>query len=207
MTRQSVRGAPALCGSCGHLFESMLGGGLLIGNRQTCPRCGQYARIADGEFQQIGGEIHMISGSHQDRANLNRLKKLRNVAVKAKSEKIAAHEILAEVADIDPDLARRIAKIGNKRAWLIIALLFFFVRSCELNVSLDLNKAVEQFENWGPETTEQQLETEGTLPQELTSESRWTRGEGPEESKESRQVRRRREFLARKRSKRAERKA
>lgn len=56
---------PAVCGSCGHVFPSILTvhGSARTSNLATvCPKCGSHARIIDGYFDILDGLVKLVDG-------------------------------------------------------------------------------------------------------------------------------------------------
>ena len=147
---------PAHCPNCGALFRSRLlsiSGNVknltLSGNTETCPKCGNQARIAEGVFDIADGIITIVSAPPITKEMLARFG---DIAIKAYEEK-ADPEILAKQADeIDPTLGKLVRSLGsNKPLYLTgLLLLILTIRSCNLNIDIDVNELIDQLNEANP---------------------------------------------------------
>jgi hypothetical protein len=98
------------------------------------------ARIGDGVFKGTPQGPQLVSGPRETH---DMLAQLYAIANKAREENLTAKEILEEVAEINPELAR---KLGRRflPAYLIILLLFFFVKHIDLKLDINVNHLVDQ---------------------------------------------------------------
>jgi hypothetical protein len=186
---------PAKCTRCGHVFPSAIKMGDAARNnsvtncRQNCPRCGGVAQVADGTFSVSGGALVLDHGPASSRAMMERLY---GVARRAKEEDLTAREIIAEVAEINPGLAKKLEKKGLP-AFVLLIFLFLFVRHFDVHVDVDLNKLIDQAYHIAQgQDPEQHLEQLAKEPDATSSAA------ATQPAKESRQVRRHRERQSKK---------
>ncbi|AMK16919.1 MULTISPECIES: hypothetical protein [Sphingobium] len=138
---------PAHCGHCGLQFysENFIGGSgasgiTLKGNRTNCPRCGGWANLADGIFNLHDDQLELVDGPPLTRAMMAQL---RLIAEKAKLKAADAEELLAEVAEVSPELAEKIRGRGLPY-FVIVLLIIWLIKSVNLNVTVDLNRLIDQ---------------------------------------------------------------
>lgn len=112
----------------------------LSGNTTRCTQCGSIADVVDGHF---GADAETLVIKQAPQRTIDIFAELQRIADKAKAEKLDTAEILAEVAEVSPELADNLRKRGLTSTILVL-LLITLVNSCSINVNLDLNKAIEQ---------------------------------------------------------------
>src|SRR5687768_10859455 len=93
---------PAFCPACGFIFQSRLlsiGGNVtglsLEGNKETCPRCGEWADVLEGEFNVVGDTIEVLDASDLNRERLARLQAILDQARNREIDLDEAVEALA----------------------------------------------------------------------------------------------------------------
>lgn len=199
-----MAGPPAICGNphCAYVFEfqNMFGGPggsriSLKGNSTRCPKCGSAAAIGDGEYQYSGGTLTLLDGPPLTRAMLERLS---DIALAAKRQSIEVEQLLAEVADVSPELANTLRSRGLPLFVAVLVLIWLF-KSFTLNITVDVNRLIDQALEYsaGKEFTD---EIDPPLPDQpaepsAPSPSRWA---DQQLAPMSRQVRRQLERQARK---------
>ena len=126
------------------LVPNLIGGhgGILImrGNTTACPECGGPAEILDGDFELKNDRMIFLGGPPATKVILEGLEQ---IAAKARAEDLTAEEILAEVADISPELTKKLTSKKLGPAILILVLLLL-VRSCSLDITVDVNELIDQ---------------------------------------------------------------
>lgn len=109
-----MNGAVAHCTSCQIAFAmpGFMGAGEIsfTGCITTCPKCGKTASIGDASYKfQEDGSVILIGGHPFTGEMFNRLRDIASrAAKKIKTNTAEAEQILAEVADISPELAKKI---------------------------------------------------------------------------------------------------
>jgi len=149
---------PALCPSCGAVFQSRLlstSGNVknltLSGNKETCPFCGNMANTAEGVFDIANGIISVISAPQ---ITNQMLQALGAIVKKACEEKTDPEVIAKEVEKLDPSLGEMIRAISKSKSLYLTGLLLIIlaVKSCSLNISLDINQLIDQVRDVAPST-------------------------------------------------------
>ena len=151
---------PSHCLSCGAIFPSRIisiegnvQGLTLSNNSESCPYCGGRAYLASGVFNIANDVISVISAS---RFTFEMLKKF-SLAVAEAYKDPGKTDQLNEVAEsIDPELGDVVKKItsGNSLSIVGLFLLAMAIKSCSINVDLDVNKLIDQLKEHPPQTTE-----------------------------------------------------
>jgi hypothetical protein len=121
---------PAFCLTCGLAFESSLIGFVegasvermtLIGNRETCPRCGAMAETLEGTFNVRDGVIEVLAASDLTRDRLARLGEVhRSVRSGAIGIEDAAQQIAEELPAIAPWFERLTPKLRKAAIWMLL---------------------------------------------------------------------------------------
>lgn len=147
---------PAHCPSCGAVFQSRIlsiSGNVknltLSGNKETCPFCSSTANTAEGVFDLAGDVLSIISAPQITQQMLHKLNQL----VAESYDEKADPEVLAQKAiQINPTFGNLIRTINKNKKLYFTGLLLIIVaiRSCSLNVSLDLNKLIDQIKGASP---------------------------------------------------------
>ncbi len=152
---------PAHCTCCGLQFfsDSFIGGTgarniTLRGNKTTCPRCGGRANFVDGIFDLQDDRLHLVDGPPLTHAMMARLQQ---VIDKAKGQIGESERLLAEVAEVSPELAAEIRKRGLPY-FVILLVLIWLIKSVSLNITVDLNRLIDQAAN-----IEQQIQPNDVL--------------------------------------------
>lgn len=136
------------CRVCGFEFaySGLFGGNANIvmqGSSTSCTRCGSAADILDGTYKIRDSKLEELSGPS---LTIQVAQRLGIIVDKAKQDKgISAAEIVAEIADVSPELAEKIATRGWG-VWALLLLLIWLIKSVELNVALDMNRLIDQIQ-------------------------------------------------------------
>lgn len=102
---------PAHCEFCGNLFQTpnliSASPGVKVkikmtGNKVTCPNCGKFASIIDGDYELIGNTIKTIKSSG---ATIEQLKRLREILERARREHTEVSEVSEIVSREIPEVA------------------------------------------------------------------------------------------------------
>jgi hypothetical protein len=151
---------PSHCHSCGAIFASRfisIEGSVknltLSNNSETCPNCGGRAFLANGVFDIANDVISIISAPSFTKEMLSKL----GVAVAEAYKDPSKTEQLNSIAEgIDPELAKVVKKItsGNKLTMVGLFLLAMAIKSCSVNIDLDVNKLIDQLKAQPPQATE-----------------------------------------------------
>lgn len=151
---------PAHCHSCGAVFlsrmiaiEGSVQNLTLSNNSEPCIYCEGRAFLADGVFNIANDVISVISAPDFTLEMLRRL----GVAVQEAYKDPSKVSQLKEVAEsIDPELANVINKItsSNKLTMVGLFLLAMAIKSCSVDVNIDVNRLIDQLKEQPPQTTE-----------------------------------------------------
>lgn len=143
-----MAGVPAKCTQCGHVFESgviEIGPGViglkLSNNLVSCPQCRGTAKLADGKFNSTASGLELVSGPSRTRELIEQLRK---IAQDARAKKLTSEEVLAEVADVNPELAAKLKGIGPWPVYGLILFLFWLVKGVSLDLKIDVNYLIDQ---------------------------------------------------------------
>lgn len=147
-----MRGLPAQCTKCGHTFlvPNIVGGTGTVdmrGNMTRCPLpgCDGAAKIGDGRYQL---EDSQVVGLLAPGATFQMIEKLRDITgrarERAKQGAVEVEELLTEVAEVSPELAKKLRARHGLPIFAIILLLIWLIKSVELNVKVDFNHLVDQ---------------------------------------------------------------
>lgn len=147
-----MMGPPAFCDQCGNLFESCATNIsnsrniTLVGNTESCPRCGGRATIAEGTFNFSHDDIEVLKGSAWTR---EQVKGLRSIYEKVRRQNTVTAEIVEELKAVSPALAQFAQRASTRRGGRMALLLFLamvLVRQChvDVNVDLDVNRLFDQ---------------------------------------------------------------
>lgn len=140
-------GPPCKCTKCGHVFETGLiafgpdASGTFINCATNCPRCGGPAEIGDGSYTRVGDILRLDAGPLSTRQIIDELNR---IAEKALAEHLTTEEVLAEIADISPDLAKKLKSVGPWPVVGILMFLFWLVKSVTLDLQVDVNWLIDQ---------------------------------------------------------------
>lgn len=143
--------------SCGTVFimNNIIGGRgrvtLNIENAGPCPKCGEYGKIPDGEYE-IGSAIaRLVNGSKESVENLNKIYQLLD-SFKAKIEETKKEEIIETVEKLSPKIADLIrnAPSSSLFGWLnfvmtIISFYIMIIDRLDKHEKLQENKTQEMF--------------------------------------------------------------
>jgi hypothetical protein len=69
---------------------------------------------------------------------------LNRIAQKARAERLSTEDVLAEIADISPDLAKKLKAIGPWPVVGILIFLFWLVKSVSLDLKIDVNWLIDE---------------------------------------------------------------
>lgn len=200
-----MSGVPAKCGNpaCGNVFESLAFQGSgdahfkLVGFSTPCPKCGSLAVIGNGEYLFDDQGAKLVSGPPLTRAMMIELGRIANNARGIAKD---AESLITEISGVSPELAAAIRKRGLP-TFAIILLLFWIFKAVNISIEVDLNRLIDQVS--GVQTPERADELMDLPPpsvqEEPTPHVPSNLVETPQ-SQMSRQVRRRKERLARKRA-------
>jgi hypothetical protein len=123
------------------------------------------AQIADGTYSRSGDRLRLDAGPLKTRTIIDELNRL---AEKAKAEHLSTEEVLAELADISPDLAKKLRAIGPWPTVGLVILLFWLVKSFSLDLRVDVNWLID--EAWHLSHGEDPMQHIGTPPPEYPPE-------------------------------------
>lgn len=143
-----MAGPPCRCENCGNLFTTNqfeIGPGVsgvsFVGCGVHCPRCGAMARVGDGTYDSVEDVLKLVAGPASTRTLVDHLDR---IAKSAREEKLTAEEVLAEIADVSPELAKKLRGIGKWPSVGLVLLLFWIVKSCTLDLTVDFNWLIDQ---------------------------------------------------------------
>ena len=147
-----MEGLPARCTKCGHTFLTRaisVGSGTLSvsGNKISCPQpgCGGWADIGSGLFLAKAGDITLQHGPPLTHEMIRKLKEIaENAKTRFDKGSIGAEQILSEIADVSPELSKKLRANHSFGVFALILLLLWVVKSVELNVDIDLNHLIDQ---------------------------------------------------------------
>jgi len=137
------------CENCGLVFQSQAFrfegsiGVTLVGNTESCPRCGKDARFLDGEFDFLDNAIKVLKAPQRTIDVIEALQQALRAAQAGKTE----DEVVAPLEKAAPEIAatsRNIAKKGG--LGLLAAILLATLAQCASNThtTLDINRLFDQ---------------------------------------------------------------
>ena len=172
MRGRTLAQLPAVRNQCGAFFQSGIGGAAahvtVTGCVQRCPFCGGTAKIADGVFDLTKNTVDVLQSGEITASILERFGLL---ARSAYAERATLKEFAAQADEIHPALGELVRKSrGNSpfAALLIMILVFWFMKSCTVNVNfdVDVNRLIDQATGKDPkqliETLDKQQEASET---------------------------------------------
>jgi hypothetical protein len=116
--------------------------------QRGCPKCGGSIEIKEGMFHIADGGYRLVdapSDTHQTFARLT------DIAMRARDrlreKTIESEEILAEIADVSPQLATKLRAKGLP-IFVLVLVLLWMIKSFELGVKVDLNHLIGQAYHW-----------------------------------------------------------
>lgn len=143
-----MAGPPCKCTNCGFVFTASMieigpnVAGVTFKNCSvSCPNCGGIASVGDGTYNSVEDALSLVAGPSSTTSLIN---ELRRIAEEARQNKLTAKEVLAEIADVSPDLAAKLGGIGSWPAVGLILLLFWIVKSVSLDLKIDFNWLIDQ---------------------------------------------------------------
>lgn len=143
-----MAGPPCKCTKCGLVFSAPLieigpnVAGVTFENCSvSCPQCGGIARVGDGTYNAVGDALSLMAGPPSTKTLLDELMR---IADEARKNNLTAMEVLAEIADVSPDLATKLRGIGSWPTIGLILLLFWIVKSVSLDLKIDFNWLIDQ---------------------------------------------------------------
>jgi hypothetical protein len=132
---------PAFCPHCGLIFDSHglkiegeVRGLTLAGNKETCPRCGQWAELPDGTFNVVDDTIQVLTASRLTTKRLLRLQAILEQANAgfraAQAMTDASVQAVSEaVVDEAPELRPLLERYGPKMQAALLFLLALIVQT------------------------------------------------------------------------------
>ena len=143
-----MAGLPCKCINCGFVFSTSLietgpkvTGVTVQGCSVSCPRCAGVALVGDGTYNSVDDTLTLMAGPS---STAQLLGQLRRIAADARKNKLTGQEVLAEIADVSPDLAKKLNVIGSWPAVGLILLLFWIVKSVSFDLKVDFNWLIDQ---------------------------------------------------------------
>jgi hypothetical protein len=130
-----------------------MGGGnvklTLSGNKESCPRCGHMAQMADGVFNIANDVLSVVTAPNITK---QMLAAFGTAVTKAQKENTPTEQLAAEVEKIDPSFGEAVRKAGANNATKVVGLLVLLaaIKSCSVDVKLDANRLIEQITNSPP---------------------------------------------------------
>lgn len=156
-------GLPAKCLNprCGTIFEdrSLIGGSgsidnlTITGTTVSCPKCGGRAAIGDGIYKYSNESFDLKHGPSLTREMITQLTQITD-AIKTRS--IKAEELLAEVADVSPELAGKLRERGLTYFGIAL-LLIWLLKSVQISINVDLNRLIDQVQGVTAEQNDQRV--------------------------------------------------
>ena len=147
---------PVSCPTCGALFASRafaISGNVknltLIGNKETCPNCGEMANIVDGVFDVADNVLSVVKAPQITKEMLKALE----VAIReAYEQKRPAEDLAEEVEKIDPSFGEIVRESGKNSTLYVASLLIILaaIRSCSVDVEIDANELIDQMRDAPP---------------------------------------------------------
>jgi hypothetical protein len=149
---------PVYCSHCGAIFESRairIGAGtgrnIFVGNMESCIQCGKMARIIDGMMEVSREDILLlVDGPQISKLVLQQFSK--SVERAAKDE-ITLDELQSEAETLDPALGKLVAKTKGTLGIAGLITLMLFMKSCNFETKLDLNRLYDQWLSNHSQTT------------------------------------------------------
>ena len=139
---------PAKCTNvfCGYVFPATAfdfsnSFGITIKNCSVdCPKCGSGAQVGDGVYNAPGNKIELVNGPP---LTAQMMLQLGHLVQKVKSGALRAEEFLPEIADVSPELAKKIREHGLP-SFVVILIIIWLIKSVSLNITVDINRLIDQ---------------------------------------------------------------
>ena len=159
-----MAGIPAQCTICGLIFVNPQlidvgeNAGITVSGIGTfCPKCGGYAFMAEGLFENAAGIMRVSNAPPRTIAIVKALQ----TALKASIAGAGDDEVLADLASISPEIENAIRHVRTGRDVALSVVLFAMLTTCvsntKVSVNLDVNQLVDQF--YSSVSSSGQLET------------------------------------------------
>jgi hypothetical protein len=97
----------------------------MYGNKESCPRCGQWAELPEGTFNVTAGTIEVLTASDLTR---ERLARLAQIVDAARAGDISEEEATQAVIKEAPALAGLFNALGPRMGRALIVLLFAVIQ-------------------------------------------------------------------------------
>jgi hypothetical protein len=133
-------------------IEGNVQGLTLSNNSEPCPFCNGRAYLAEGVFNIANDVISIIRAP---RFTFEMLQKFSVAVAEAYKDPNKTDQLNEIAKSIDPELADVVKKItsGNNITKVGLFLLAMAIKSCSVNVDLDVNKLIDQLKEQPPQTT------------------------------------------------------
>ena len=151
---------PSHCHSCGAIFPSRIisiSGSVknltLSNNSETCPNCGGRAYLADGIFNIADDVISIIKAPSFTKEMMG---KLGAAVVEAYKDPTKTEDLLKVAESIDPKIAEAVQRLTSKNNLSLVGLflLAMAIKSCSIDISLDVNELIDQINNEPPQSVD-----------------------------------------------------
>ena len=151
---------PSHCHSCGAIFPSRLisisgnvKGLELSNNSETCPNCGGRAFLAEGIFDIAEDVISIINAPSFTK---KMIEKLGVAVVEAYKDPNKTDDLHKVAESIDPEIAEAVKRVTSKGNLALVGLflLAMAIKSCNVNVSLDVNELIDQITEQPPQSVD-----------------------------------------------------
>jgi len=151
---------PSHCHSCGAVFPSRayafsgnMKGLHLHQNRESCPYCGGHAYLAEGVFDIAENIITIVSSPEITK---EMLRKLGIAAINAYKNPENTNDLLSLAKSFNPEIGEAIEKVTKSNSLTIVGLflLAMAIKSCSMNITLDVNELINQMKEQPPQTTQ-----------------------------------------------------
>ena len=151
---------PSHCHSCGAVFESRIlsiegniKGLTLSNNSETCPFCGGRAYLAEGVFDIANDVVSVLKAPH---ITVEMLQKLGVAVIEAYKDASKTEDLCQVAESIDPGIAKTVKGITSKKSLIFVGLflLAIAIKSCSINIDLDVNKLIDQLKSEPPQSVD-----------------------------------------------------
>ena len=150
---------PSHCRNCGAVFPSRIisiegnvKGLTLVNNSEPCPFCSGRAYLAEGVFDIAGDVVSVLNAPG---ITVDMLKILGSAVIETYKDQSNSAKLVKVAESIDPKLAKVVNDITANKIILPIGLflLALAIKSCNVNISLDANKLIDQLNDNPPQKT------------------------------------------------------
>lgn len=193
-------GVPGYCDKCGIMFDTGLEGDIwLDGIKMVCPKCRQASVQPNAAYSTKGGRTLIVAGEPLAWEKFAELTVATKRAIRDR-DTLKPEDFIDEITQISPEFGEKLRKKGGWKIYALIAFMIFFLRACESGFTVDIDVVINHANEYVEETPPEEFRPEEAPMPFLEDFGPNNIASASPVLPESRQVRRRKAQLARKRS-------